>query len=164
MTRYFFFPPRPLRKVRSSRNNFYLYHSSLVWLSQYNFIDSLHVWFVLIRYTSLFICFTLLSFALKTERFYYICLLFLLLPRKSYNLLYLSFSGNGRSKGSGRDRTIKEHIITKRFRRGLENELYSLKLRYISLRIYMRNFTLAFGVRGKDEWGKKTNQTNYPLF
>ena len=63
------------------------------------------------------------------EIFYYVCLLFLLLPRKSYNLLCLPFSGNGRSKGSGRGRTIKEHIITKRFHRGMGKWVIFFKIK-----------------------------------
>ena len=73
-----FSSPRPLRKSSSSRTNLY---SSFVWLSQYNFNDSLHVWFVLFRYTSPFFLFFDSSVFLLwiLEIFYYICLFFILL-------------------------------------------------------------------------------------
>ena len=60
---------------------------------------------------------------------------------------------------------LKSILLQIAFVKVWENELYSLKLRYICLRIYMGNFTLAIGVRGKDEREKKnTNQTIHPLF
>ncbi len=122
-----FSSPRPLRKSSSSRTNLY---SSFVWLSQYNFNDSLHVWFVLFRYTSpfFFVLWLFCFFALNT----WDILLYLFV---FHTVKMLPFSGNGRSKGPGRGRTFKEHIITKRFRWGLENVLFALKLSYISLRI-----------------------------